>query len=69
MSKIIKDLPAKLMAELENNDVTSSFFDDCLDLFFTRFLTTFLLSTNLLSTLERVARRCYSTCWRWDPPL
>jgi hypothetical protein len=43
MSKIIKELPAKLIAELENNNVTSSFFDECMDLFFTRFLTTFAL--------------------------
>ncbi|KEF54828.1 uncharacterized protein A1O9_09270 [Exophiala aquamarina CBS 119918] len=43
MSNIIKELPAKLVAELENNDVTSSFFDECMDLFFTRFLTTFPL--------------------------
>lgn len=43
MSKIIKDLPAKLIAELENNSVTSSFFDECMDLFFTRFLATFPL--------------------------
>lgn len=41
MSQIIKDLPAKLVAELENNDVTASFFDECMDFFFTSFLPTF----------------------------
>ena len=43
LSNIIKDLPAKLVAELDKNDAKTSFFDDCMDLFFTRFLTTFPL--------------------------
>ena len=39
LSKIIKDFPAKLDAEFQSNNVVSSFFDDGLDLFFTRFLS------------------------------
>jgi hypothetical protein len=43
MGKIIKGLPGKLVAELENCDDTSTFFDNCMDLFFTCFLPTFPL--------------------------
>ena len=41
MNNMIKDLPSKLVAELEGGDKAYSFFDDCLELFFTRFLTAF----------------------------
>jgi hypothetical protein len=41
LSQVIKELPGKLVAELENTDVASSFFDECMDYFFTIFLPTF----------------------------
>ena len=37
MNKMIRDLPAGLVAEVESMDKSSSFFEDCLDLFFTHF--------------------------------
>ncbi|KAK5057510.1 hypothetical protein LTR84_011510 [Exophiala bonariae] len=41
LSQVIKELPGKLVAELENTDVASSFFDECMEFFFTIFLPTF----------------------------
>jgi len=53
MSKMIKELPSKLVAELEAGDIGSSFFDDCLDLFFTQFCPIFpVLHKPTFSTRE-----------------
>ena len=57
MNKMIRDLPAGLVAEVENMDKSSSFFEDCLDLFFTHFSPVL----PLLHKPTFVARDCGST--------
>ncbi len=57
MSKMIKDLPSKLVAELEGGDIGSSFFDDCLDLFFSQFSASF----PILHKPTFIIRECSST--------
>lgn len=41
LSTVIKELPLHLVADLEGSDIVSFFFDDCLDLFFTRIVDAF----------------------------
>ena len=57
MNKMIRDLPAGLVAEVESMDKSSPFFEDCLDLFFTHFSP----ALPLLHKPTFAARDCGST--------
>ena len=57
MNKMIRDLPAGLVAEVESMDKSSPFFEDCLDLFFTHFSP----ALPLLHKPTFAARGCGST--------